>query len=83
MNVFLLRCLRHNLSISWRDYITNSAILEAAGTPSVYTLLRQRHQRRIGYVRGMDKGRIHKKFLYVEPVQEKRPVDNLSSVSRT
>jgi len=45
LNVFHLRCLQRILSISWQDRITNSAVLERAGIPSVYTLLRQRRLR--------------------------------------
>jgi len=60
LNVFHLRCLRHILSISWQDRITNSAVLERAGIPSVYTLLRQKRLRWIGHVHRMDEGRIPK-----------------------
>jgi len=74
LNVFHLRCLRHILSISWQDRITNSAVLERAGISSVYTLLRQKRLRWIGHVHGMDEGRIPKQLFYGELVQGKRPV---------
>ena len=71
---FHLRCLRRILSISWQDHITNSAVLERAGIPSIYTLLRQRRLRWIGHVHRMDEGRIPKQLLYGELAQGKRPV---------
>ena len=74
LNVFHLRCLRRILSISWQDHITNSAVLERAGIPSIYTLLRQRRLRWIGHVHRMDEGRIPKQLLYGELAQGKRPV---------
>ena len=74
LNVFHLRCLRRILSISWQDRITNSAVLERAGIPSVFTLLRQRRLRWTGHVFRMDEGRIPKHLLYGELVQGKRPV---------
>ena len=72
--MFHLRCLRCNLSLSWEDRITNSAVLERAGILSVYTLLRQRRLQWIGHVHRMDEGRIPKQLLYGELVQGKRPV---------
>ena len=84
LNVFHLRCLRRILSISWQGHITNSAVLERAGTPSVYAyaLLRQRRLRWIGHVHRMDEGRIPKQLLYGELAQGKRPVGRPNSVSR-
>ena len=60
LNVFHLRCLWRILSIAWQDRITSSAVLERAGIPSVYTLLRQKRLRWIGHVHRMDEGRIPK-----------------------
>ena len=76
LNVFHLRCLRRILSISWQDRITNSAVLERAGIPSVFTLFRQRRLRwiGIGHVYRMNEGRIPKHLLNGELVQGKRSV---------
>ena len=74
LDLFDLRCLRRILSIFWQDRITNSAVLERAGIPSIYTLLRQRRLWWICHVRPMDEGRIPKELLYGELAQGKRPV---------
>ena len=53
---------------------TKSAVLERAGIPSVFTLLRQRRLGWIGHVYRMDEGRTPKHLLYGELIQGKRPV---------
>ena len=63
---FHLRSIRRILGISWLDKVTNADFLSRAGLPSVYTLLRQRRLRWLGYVRHMDDGRIPKYILYGE-----------------
>ena len=45
LHTFHMRCLRRILSISWKDKVSNNAVLERAGIPSMYTLLRQRRLR--------------------------------------
>ena len=42
LNVFHMRCLRRILGITWQDRVTNKVVLEQAGIPSLYTLLKQR-----------------------------------------
>lgn len=69
-----MRCLRRILSISWKDKVTNNAVLERADIPSMYTLLRQRRLRWLGHVRRMADGRIPKDILYGELELGSRPV---------
>lgn len=66
LQVFHLRCLRRVLGISWQDKVTNNEVLDRAGIPSMYTLLRQRRLRWLGHVRRMEDGRIPKDLLYGE-----------------
>ncbi|XP_074861634.1 eukaryotic translation initiation factor 4E type 3 isoform X2 [Carettochelys insculpta] len=73
LNVFHLRCLRRIFGISWKDRVTNTAILEQAGIPTMHTLLRQRRLRWLGHVHRMNDGRIPKDILYGELASGKRP----------
>ena len=41
LNSFHLRSLRRILGISWRDKVPNTKVLDRAGLPTMYTLLRQ------------------------------------------
>ena len=66
LNPFHMRCLRRILSISWKEKVPNSVVLERADIPSMYTLLRQRRLRWLGHARRMVDGRIPKDLLYVE-----------------
>lgn len=74
LNSFHLRCLRRILGITWSDRVTNTQVLERAGLPTMYTLLRQRRLRWLGHVRRMDDGRIPKDILYGQLSAGKRPV---------
>ena len=67
-----LRSLRHILSISWRDKVPNTEVLDRAGLPTMYTLLRERRICWIGHVRRMEDGRIPKDILYGELAVGKR-----------
>ena len=42
LQVFHLRRLRRVLRVYWQDKVTNNEVLDRAGVPSMYTLLRQR-----------------------------------------
>ena len=68
LNVFHMRCLRRILGITGQDKVTNKVVLEKAGIPSVYTLLKQR----LGHVTRMKDGRIPKDLLYGELMTGKR-----------
>ncbi|XP_029194561.1 uncharacterized protein LOC114960365 [Acropora millepora] len=70
---FHLRSLRHILGISWRDKVPNTDVLDRAGLPTMYTLLRQRRMRWIGHLSRMEDGRIPKDILYGELAAGKRP----------
>ena len=52
---------------------TNVEVLDIAGLPSMYTLLRQRRLRWLGHVHRMKDGRIPKDLLYGELVEGERP----------
>ena len=60
LNSFHMRCLRRILGISWRDKVTNNAVLERTGIPTMFTLLKQRRMRWLGHVCRMEDGRIPK-----------------------
>ena len=45
LNLFHMRCLRRILGIAWQDRVTNNVVLEKAGIPSLYTLLKQMRMR--------------------------------------
>jgi len=60
LNAFHMRYLRRILEITWQDKVTNKVVLEKAGIPSLYTLLKQRRIRWLGHVIWMKDGRIPK-----------------------
>lgn len=51
LNTFHMQNLRRILGIKWSDRITNNEVLQHAGVPSMYTLLRQHRLRWLGHVR--------------------------------
>ena len=73
LNRFHMRCIRRILCISWRDKVTNNAVLQRAGIPTMFSLLKQRRMRWLGHVCRMEDGRILKDLLYDELVTGKRP----------
>ena len=73
LNSFHPRSLRRILGISWGDKVPNTEVLDRAGVPTMYTLLRQRRMRWIGRVRRMEDGSISKDILYGELAVGKRP----------
>ena len=73
LNVFHMRCIRRILGITWQDRVTNKVVLEKAGIPSLYTLLKQRRMRWLGHVTRINDGRIPKDLLYGELATGKRP----------
>ena len=74
LNSFHLRCLRRIFGIHWSDKITNAQVLERAGLPTIFTLLRQRRLRWLGHVQRMQDGRIPKDILYGELASGKRSI---------
>ena len=50
LNSFHLQSLCRILGISWRDKVANTEVLDRAGLPTMYTLLRQRRMRWIRHV---------------------------------
>jgi len=73
LNIFHLRCLRRILGVTWQDKVTNNTILQRAGIPSMYCLLKQRRMRWLGHLVRMEDGRIPKDLLYGELTYGKRP----------
>ena len=68
-----MRCLRRILNIRWQDKISNITILERAGIPTLYTILKERRMRWVGHVVRMEDSRIPKSLLYGELTLGKRP----------
>ena len=66
LNVFHMHCLRRILGITWQDKVTNKVVLEKAGIPSLYTLLKQRHMGWLGHLTQMEDSYIPKNLLYGE-----------------
>ena len=60
LNTFQVRSIRRMLGISCQDKVTIVEVLSRAGLPTLYTLLRQRHFRR------MEDSRIPKDILHGE-----------------
>ena len=77
LNVFHMRCLRRILGITWQDKVTNTVVLEKVLIPNLYTLLKQRRMRWLGYVTRMKDG-IQKTWR-----QEKDQQDDPNYASRT
>ena len=63
-----MRCLGRILEITWPEKVTNKMVLEKAGIPSLYTLLKQRPMRWLDYVT-----RMKDDLLYGELATGKRP----------
>ena len=65
LQIFHLRNLRFILGIKWEERKTNVEVLEIAGLPSIYTLLRQRRLRWLGHVHGWLVGFIEDPILVI------------------
>ena len=72
LNSFHMRCLRKILGIKWQDKIPDTEVLEKAGIPSLFAILRSRRLRWLGHVSRMDDSRIPKQVLYGELSNGKR-----------
>ena len=66
-----MRNLRKLLSISWTSRTPNIGVLSRCGLPTVFTLLRQRRLRWLGYVRRRKEDKISKDILYGEFIARK------------
>ena len=53
--------------------MTNNAVLERAGIPSLHTLLKQRRMRWLGHMAWMEDGHIPKDLLFVDLATGKGP----------
>ena len=63
------------MDITWHDKVTNSAVMDNAGSLSMHLILCKRRLRWLGYVCRMEDGRIPKDLLYGELAAGQRPVD--------
>ena len=72
LNSFYLRSIRRILVISWQDRVSNTEVLSRANLPSMFTLLRQRRLRWLGYVYRIEDDCIPKDILYGELASGRR-----------
>ncbi|GFS08505.1 hypothetical protein ElyMa_001275600 [Elysia marginata] len=63
---FHQRCLRIILDVHWTDYVSNVAILEQAGLPSIEAMIVKSRLRWVGHVHRMDDHRLPKIVMYSE-----------------
>ena len=66
LNGFHLRCLRCLLHIRWQDRVTNTEVLERAGSLSTPSLLIQRRLRWLSRAHRMEPDRMPREILYGE-----------------
>ncbi|KAK1880299.1 PHD finger protein 14, partial [Dissostichus eleginoides] len=66
LNAFHMRCLRNILGITWRDKVTNEAVLARTGSKSIFQTLKVRRLRWLGHLRRMPDGRLPKDILHSE-----------------
>ena len=69
-----LRCLRRIMVITWQGKVPNTAVLEKAGSLSMYLMLCQRRLRWLGHVHRMENWRIPNDLVYGELTTGSRPV---------
>jgi len=68
------RCLRSILRIHWSDHVTNTAILEKAGLPSIEALVTKTQLRWAGHVSRMNNDRLPKQVFFGELASGHRTV---------
>ena len=66
LNTFHLRCLRRLLYIRWQDRVTDTEVLERAGSLSMPSLLIQRCLRWLSHAHRMEPDRLPREILYGE-----------------
>ena len=66
LNGFQLRCLWHLLHIRWQDRVTNTEVLERAGSLNMPSLPIQRRIRWLDHVHRMEPDRLPREILYGE-----------------
>ena len=74
LNRFHLRCLRRLLHIRWQDRVTNTEVLERAGSLTMPSLLIQRRLRWLGHAHRMEPVRLPRDILFGELREGVRPV---------
>ena len=71
---FHLRCLRRIMGIRWQDRVTNTAVLEKAGSLGMHLMLCQNRLRWLGHMHRKEDARIPKDILYGQLASECCPV---------
>ena len=66
LNGLHLRCLRRLLHIRWQNRVTNTEVLESAGSLSMPSLLIQRRLRWLGHAHCIEPDRLPREILYGE-----------------
>ena len=69
-----LRCLRRIIGIMWQDRVTNTAVLDKAGSLSMHLMICQHRLRWLGRVHRMEDGHIPKDLLYGQLPSGRRPL---------
>ncbi|XP_063534978.1 uncharacterized protein LOC134744961 [Cydia strobilella] len=74
LNAFHMRCLRIILGVTWRDRVTNEAVLSKTNCYSITAMLKQRRLRWLGHVHRMDPDRLPREVMLGQIAEAKRPV---------
>ncbi|XP_048001407.1 uncharacterized protein LOC125238175 [Leguminivora glycinivorella] len=74
LNAYHMRCLRYILGVTWKDRMTNEAVLLKTNCSSITAILKQRRLRWLGHVYRMGPERLPREVLLGEIADAKRPV---------
>ena len=74
LHKFHMRCLRQMLFVTWKDKVTNNAVLDRSGSLSIDTIIANKALRWAGHLCRMNNGRLPKITLFGELAGGTRPV---------
>ncbi|KAG7304556.1 hypothetical protein JYU34_011506 [Plutella xylostella] len=74
LNAFHMRCLRTILGVTWKDKMSNEAVLTMTHCCSITAMLKQRRLRWLGHVHRMAPERLPRQVMLSEIADVKRPV---------
>nr|XP_049705654.1 transposon TX1 uncharacterized 149 kDa protein [Helicoverpa armigera] len=74
LNAFHMRCLRAILGVTWKDRVTNEAVLSKTNCNSILATLKQRRLRWLGHVHRMDTERLPREVMLGQIADAKRRV---------
>lgn len=63
LNAFHMRCLRSILEVTWKDRMTNEAVLTKTNCNSITAILKQRRLRWLGHIHRMDPHRLPREVM--------------------